>query len=87
MFRIGYCWQHLEDKRHLKIGPSLIMKTKTDRTGNTVRDLHRRRVKEPIGRGVFADDPHKNKGDIVFKRDHLIMQYQGGVVTDQESAI
>ena len=63
------------------------MKTKTDRTGSTVRDLHGRRVKEPIGRGVFADDPHKNKCDIVFKRDHVVMLYQGEVVTDQEAAL
>lgn len=87
VFGIGYCWQHLEDKRHLKIGPSLVMKTKTDRNGNAVKDLHGRIVKEPIGRGVFADDTHKNKGDIVFKRDHVVMLYQGEVVSDQEAAI
>ena len=26
----GYCWQHLEDKRHLRIGPSLILRAKRD---------------------------------------------------------
>ena len=55
VFIIGYCWQHLEDKRHLRIGPSLILKAKQDRVGNVVRDVHQHIVKEPIGRGVFAD--------------------------------
>ena len=30
VFGLGYCWQHLEDKRHLRRAPSLILKAKQD---------------------------------------------------------
>ena len=63
VFGIGYCWQHLEDKRHLRVGPLLILKVnfKRDCLGNVVRDVHHHIVKEPIGQGVFADDPQNPK--------------------------
>ena len=85
VFGIGYCWQHLEDKRHLRIGPSLILKAKRDRVGNVVRDMHHHIVKEPIGRGVFVDDPTKGKDEVVFRQDHLVMFYQGEVTNHQEA--
>ena len=86
VFGIGYCWQHLEDKRHLRIGSSLILKAKRDRLGNVVRDMHHHIVKEPIGRGVFADDPSKPQDAVVFKKDHRVMLYEGEV-TDNTEAI
>ena len=85
VFGVGYCWQHLEDKRHLRIGPSLILKSKVDRSGNVVRDIHNRIVKESIGRGVFADDPSKPRDAIVFKKDQRVMLYEGEVTDDTEA--
>ena len=87
IFGVGYCWQHLEDKRHLRISPSLILKSKRDRVGNVLRDMHQRIVKEPIGRGVFADDPTKGKDEVVFiiRQDQLVMLYQGEVTCCKSS--
>ena len=53
--------------------------------GNVVRDVHQHIVKEPIGRGVFADDPTKGKNKVVFRRDQLVMLYQGEVTNHQEA--
>ena len=86
VFGVGYCWQHLEDKRHLRVGPSLILKPKLDRSGNVVRDIHQQIIKEPIGQGVFADDPSKPRDAVVFKKDHLVMLYEGEV-TDHDEAM
>ena len=67
MFGIGYCWQHFEVKRHLRIGPLLITRPKTDRAGNVVKDVRGHIIKEPIGRGVFVDDPKKNTNPYTLK--------------------
>ena len=55
-------------------------------SGNVVRDIHHHVVKEPIRHGVFADDPTKPRDSVVFKKDHLVMLYQGEV-TDHEEAM
>ena len=85
VFGVGYCWQHLEDKRHLRVDASLILKPKRDRQGNLVRDVHHRVVKESIVRGVYADDPTKVKDAVVFRRDQLVMLYQGEVTTHEDA--
>ena len=53
--------------------------------GNVVRDVHQHIVKEPIGQGVFADDPTKGKYKIVLRQHQLVMLYQGEVTNHQEA--
>ena len=64
------------------------MRPKRHGSGNVVRDIHQHVVKEPIGRGVFADDPTKPRDAVVFRKDHLVMLYMyQGEVTDHEEAM
>ena len=72
MFGVGYCWQHLDDKHHLRIAPLLILNAKINHAGHIVRDVHHGIVKEPTGQGVIADNPIKGKDNVVFRQDHLV---------------
>ena len=62
MFGIGYCWQHLKDKRHLKIAPSLINKPNMDKDERVMRDMAGHVIRESIGKGVFAYDEDHAEG-------------------------
>ena len=42
-------------------------------------------MKESIGRGVFADDPTKPQGAVVFQKDHRVMLYQGEVTNHEDA--
>ena len=53
MFGICYHWQHLEDKRHLKIAPFLLKRPKMDRDGSVMHDMAGHFLRESIGKGVL----------------------------------
>ena len=84
VFGVGYCWQHLEDKKYLKIAPSLITKPKKDRYGNVMHNHAGHVIRESIGKGVFVDAKGVPQGVQVFAADALIMGYDGQVITEHE---
>ena len=52
-----------------------------------MQDVHHCIDKEPIGQGVFVDDPKKRKDIVVFRQDDLVMIYQGEATTHNKAAI
>jgi len=86
VFGVGYCWQHLEDKRQLKIAPSLIKRPKMDRDGRVMHDMAGHVIRESIGKGVFAYDKDHAAGSQVFDKDDVIMNYVGEHITNNEAS-
>ena len=56
VFGTGHCWQHSEDKRHLKNAPYRILRPKVDRHGQVMHTLTGQVMRESTGKGVFADE-------------------------------
>lgn len=68
-YTLPYCWQHLVNNYHLRIGRTMLKNTQDRRLNFT---------------GLFACDRDKGNNDIVFRKNDLIVTYVGEILNQHQ---